>query len=456
MQAGAHVSIVLRTEIPGPRSRELTARKDRVVARAKSLWTPVWVDHAEGALLTDVDGNTFIDFGGGIGCLNVGHSHPRVTAAVVAAAQRFLHTDFTIVPYEGYVELAERLLARVPISGETRAAFFNSGAEAVENAVKIARAATGREAVIAYEGAFHGRTLMAMSLTSKVRPYKQGMGPFAPEVYRVAFPDAFRLGPDAAEIALADLRRALVTRVDPASVAAIIIEPVQGEGGFVPASPAYLRGLRELCDEHGIVLIADEVQSGFGRTGRLFAMEHMGVEPDLVCVAKSIAAGLPLSGVLGRQAIMDGPGDSQIGGTYVGNPVACAAALAVLDVIDDEGLLERSRVIGDRMRERYTGLQARTPAIGDVRGLGPMLGIEFVRDDEALSPDAALATRVVEEALRRGVILLKAGTAGNVIRTLVPLVVTDAQLDEALDVIDAAVSAAVRQVPAGTAAGSAR
>ncbi len=451
------MSIVLRTEIPGPRSRELTARKERVVARAKSLWTPVWVDHAEGALLTDVDGNTFVDFGGGIGCLNVGHSHPRVTAAVVEAAQRFLHTDFTIVPYEGYVELAERLLARVPISGETRAAFFNSGAEAVENAVKIARAATGRAAVIAYEGAFHGRTLMAMSLTSKVRPYKAGMGPFAPEVYRVAFPDAFRLGPDAAEIALNDLRRALVTRVDPASVAAIIIEPVQGEGGFVPASPAYLHGLRELCDEHGIVLIADEVQSGFGRTGRLFAMEHMGVEPDLICVAKSIAAGMPLSGVLGRQAVMDGarrlPDRRHLrrqsrrlrsgprgarrdrrGGPAGARPRRSATACA----------------------ERYTALQARTPAIGDVRGLGPMLGIEFVRDDEALSPDATLATRVVEEALRRGVILLKAGTASNVIRTLVPLVVTDAQLDEALDVIDAAVSAAVRQVPAGTAAGSAR
>ena len=447
-------SIELRTEIPGPRSRALTARKDLAVARAKSLWVPVWVDRAQGALLTDVDGNTFIDFAGGIGCLNVGHAHPRVIAAVQEAAGRFLHTDFTIVPYEGYLRLAERLLPRLPITGPTRAAFFNSGAEAVENAIKIARVATGRPAVIAYEGAFHGRTLMAMSLTSKTRPYKHGMGPFAPEVYRVAFPDAFRLGPDAAELALADLRRALRTRIDPAEVAAVIIEPVQGEGGFVPASAAYMEGLRAICDEHGIVLIADEVQSGFGRTGRLFAMEHLGVEPDLVCVAKSIAAGMPLSGVLGRASIMDAPGDSAIGGTYVGNPVACAAALAVLDVIDDEDLLARGTALGERMRERLLALQARTPAVGDVRGLGPMIGVELVHDD--LQPAPELATRVVEEALARGVILLKAGLGGNVIRTLVPLVVTDAQLEEALDAIETAVEVATGQVPAGIAGDSAR
>ena len=447
-------SIELRTEIPGPRSRALTARKDLTVARAKSLWVPVWVDHAQGALLTDVDGNTFIDFAGGIGCLNVGHAHPGVVAAVQEAAGRFLHTDFTIVPYEGYLQLAERLLPRLPITGETRAAFFNSGAEAVENAIKIARVATGRPAVIAYEGAFHGRTLMAMSLTSKTRPYKHGMGPFAPEVYRVAFPDAFRLGPDAAELALADLRRALRTRVDPAEVAAVIIEPVQGEGGFVPASRAYMEGLRAICDEHGIVLIADEVQSGFGRTGRLFAMRAPRRRARPRLRGQSIAAGMPLSGVLGRAAIMDAPGDSAIGGTYVGNPVACAAALAVLDVIDDEDLLARGTAIGERMRERLLALQARTPAIGDVRGLGPMIGVEFV--GHGLQPAPELATRVVEEALARGVILLKAGVGGNVIRTLVPLVVSDAQLEEALDVIETAVETATGQVPAGIAADSSR
>jgi 4-aminobutyrate aminotransferase/(S)-3-amino-2-methylpropionate transaminase len=439
-------SIVLKTEVPGPRSRALTERKERVVARAKDLWMPMWVDHGAGALLTDVDGNTFIDFAGGIGCLNVGHAHPKVTRAVQEAAARFLHTDFTIVPYESYVELAERLLARVPIAGPTRAAFFNSGAEAVENAVKIAKAATGRTGMIAYESAFHGRTMMAMSLTSKPHPYKAGFGPFAPEVYRVAFPNEFRLGPDAAEIALRDLHHAFKTRVSPESIAAIIIEPVQGEGGFVPASADYLRGLREVCDEHGIVLIADEVQSGYGRTGKMFAMEHFGVEPDLICVAKSIAGGVPISGVLGRAALMNAPGESTIGGTFVGNPLGCAAALAVLDVIDEEHLLERGTEIGQRMRARFEALQATVPAIGDVRGIGPMIGIEFVADPIG-TPAPDVATQVVVESLQRGLILLKAGTHGNVIRTLVPLVVTDGQLDEALTIFEEAVIAATSRVP---------
>jgi 4-aminobutyrate aminotransferase/(S)-3-amino-2-methylpropionate transaminase len=438
-------SIVLNTEIPGPRSRELTARKDATIARAKGLWMPMWIDHGRGALLHDVDGNTFIDFAGGIGCLNIGHAHPRVVKAIQDAAAKFLHTDFTVVPYESYVALAERLLPLVPIEGEKRAAFFNSGAEAVENAIKIAKAATGRPAVIAYEAAFHGRTHMAMSLTSKVHPYKAGFGPFAPEIYRVQFPNAYTLGPDAAEIALDDLRRALKTRVAPEAVAAIIIEPVQGEGGFVPASAEYLRGLREICDEHGIVLIADEVQSGFGRTGRMFAMEHFGVEPDLVCVAKSIAGGVPISGVLGRASIMDAPDDSTIGGTFVGNPLGCEAAVAVLDVIADEGLLARGMEIGDRLRAAYESLQDRTPAIGDVRGLGPMLGVEFVREGDGAS-DAELASRIVVEALARGLILLKAGLNGNVIRTLVPLVISDAELDEAIAVFDAAVTSATAAV----------
>ena len=438
-------SIVLKTEIPGPRSRALTARKEATIARAKDLWMPMWIDHGRGALLHDVDGNTFIDFAGGIGCLNIGHAHPRVVKAVRDAAAKFLHTDFTVVPYESYVALAERLLPLVPISGAKRAAFFNSGAEAVENAVKIAKAATGRPAVIAYEAAFHGRTHMAMSLTSKVHPYKAGFGPFAPEVYRVQFPNSYLLGPDAAEIALADLRRGLKTRVAPETVAAIIIEPVQGEGGFVPASTEYLRGLREICDEHGIVLIADEVQSGFGRTGRMFAMEHFGVEPDLIAVAKSIAGGMPISGVLGRASIMDAPDDSAIGGTFVGNPIACEAAVAVLDVIADEGLLARGTEIGARLRAAYESFQDRTPAIGDVRGLGPMLGVELVREGDG-APDAELASRIVGEALSRGLILLKAGLDGNVIRTLVPLIITDAELHEAIGVFDAAVTSATAAV----------
>ncbi len=441
-------SIEIRTEIPGPRSRAWIERKERVVADAKALWVPVFVERAEGALVTDVDGNTFIDFAGGIGCLAVGHSNAAVTAAVQAQIARFLHTDFTVMPYDSYVELAERLCARLPISGATKAAFFNSGAEAVENAVKIAKAATGRPAVIAYEGAFHGRTHMAMSLTSKQHPYKAGFGPFAPEVYRVAYPYAYRWpgGGDAAEGALDDLRLAFTTRVAPESVAAIVIEPIQGEGGFVPAPAAYLAGLRELCDEHGIVLIADEVQTGFGRTGSLFAIEQSGVEPDLVCVAKSVAAGLPLSGVLGRAEIMDAPGDSAIGGTYVGNPVACAAALAVLDEIDRLDLCTRAREIGEALTRRMRTLQGRVPQLGDVRGLGSMVGLEFVRDPNTREPAPELATRVAEHALANGLVLLKAGLYGNVIRNLAPLVITDAQLAEALDVLEGAIEHAVATV----------
>ena len=443
-------SIEIRTEIPGPRSRAWIERKERVVANAKSLWVPVFVERAEGALVTDVDGNTYIDFAGGIGCLAVGHSNAAVTAAVQEQLARFLHTDFTVMPYDSYVELAERLCARLPISGPTKAAFFNSGAEAVENAVKIAKTATGRPAVIAYEGAFHGRTHMAMSLTSKQHPYKAGFGPFAPEVYRVAYPYAYRWpgGGDAVEGALDDLRLAFTTRVAPESVAAIVIEPIQGEGGFVPAPAAYLEGLRELCDEHGIVLIADEVQTGFGRTGSLFAIEHSGVEPDLVCVAKSVAAGLPLSGVLGRAEIMDAPGDSAIGGTYVGNPVACVAALAVLDEIDRLDLCTRAREIGDALTRRMRSLQARVPQLGDVRGLGSMIGLEFVRDPHTREPAPELATRVAEHALANGLVLLKAGLYGNVIRNLAPLVITDAQLAEALDVLEGAIEHAVATVSA--------
>jgi 4-aminobutyrate aminotransferase/(S)-3-amino-2-methylpropionate transaminase len=443
---GKSISIV--TEIPGPRSREWIARKEAVIAEAKSLWIPVFVERGEGATLTDVDGNTFIDFAGGIGCLAVGHSNAAVTARVKAQVDRFLHTDFTILPYDSYVELAERLLDRTPITGPKKAAFFNSGAEAVENAVKIAKVATGRPAVIAYEGAFHGRTLMAMSLTSKQHPYKAGFGPFAPEVYRVAFPNEYRSRTgDATGEALDDLRQALITRIAPESVAAIIIEPQQGEGGFVPAPPEYMRGLREICDEHGIVLIADEVQTGFGRTGTLFAMEQMGVEPDLITVAKSIAGGLPLSGVLGRASIMDAPGDSTIGGTYVGNPVGCQAALAVLDEIERRDLCGRARAIGEACRARLSKLRETVPQIGDVRGLGAMIGIELVRDPATREPAPEIASRVIEHALEHGLILLKAGIYSNVIRNLVPLVIDDEQLAEALDVLEAAIVHAALGAP---------
>jgi 4-aminobutyrate aminotransferase / (S)-3-amino-2-methylpropionate transaminase / 5-aminovalerate transaminase len=432
-------TIELRTTIPGPRSQEILARKHRVVADPLSVYLPIVVAEGRGATITDVDGNTFIDFTGGVGCLNVGHAHPRVVEAVQEQAARFAHTDFTIVPYEVYVELAERLIEVAPFRGPAKAAFFNAGTEAVENAVKFARAHTGRPAVIAFEGAFHGRTLLSMSMTSKTHPYKAGLGPFAPEVYRVPFPNDYR-GPTAAE-ALAALERALVTQVAAENVAALVIEPVQGEGGFVVAPREFLAGVRRICDEHGIVLVVDEVQTGYGRTGRMFAIEHYGVEPDLITVAKSIAAGLPLSGVIGKAEIMDAPGDSAIGGTYVGNPVAQAAALAVLDVFQEEGLVERGVAIGDTIRARMVAWQERRPEIGDVRGLGAMLALELVHDPETKAPAPELASAVAEAAADRGLLLLKSGIYSNCIRVLVPLVIDDAQLDEALDVWEQALDA---------------
>jgi 4-aminobutyrate aminotransferase/(S)-3-amino-2-methylpropionate transaminase len=432
-------AIELKTAIPGPRSRAIIERKKRVVAEPLSLYLPIVAAEGRGATLTDVDGNTFIDFGGGVGCLNVGHAHPRVVEAVQEQAARFFHTDFTIVPYETYVALAERLLDLAPFSGVAKAAFFNAGTEAVENAVKFARAYTGRPAVIAFEGGFHGRTLLSLSLTSKTHPYKAGLGPFAPEVYRVPFPNAYR-GPSVAD-AVAALERALVTQVAAETVAAIVVEPVQGEGGFVVAPREFMEAVRRICDEHGIVLIVDEVQTGFGRTGRMFAIEHYGVEPDLIAVAKSIAAGLPLSGVLGKAAIMDAPGDSAIGGTYVGNPVAQAAALAVLDVFEEEGLVERAQQLGETVRARMEGWQQRWPAIGDVRGLGAMLAVELVRDPATKEPAADTATAVIEAAAEQGLLLLKSGIYSNCIRVLTPLVITDAELDEALGVWELAFEA---------------
>jgi 4-aminobutyrate aminotransferase / (S)-3-amino-2-methylpropionate transaminase / 5-aminovalerate transaminase len=432
-------SIELRTEVPGPRSREIAARKERVIADPLGLYLPVFIAEGHGALLTDVDGNTFVDFSGGIGCLAVGHAHPRVVAATQEQAARFFHTDFTIVPYEVYVEYAERLIALTPFAGPAKAAFFNAGAEAVENAIKFARGYTKRQAVIAFEGAFHGRTLMALSLTSKTHPYKAGFGPFAPEVYRVPFPDEYR-GITAAD-ALAALERALSTQIAAESVAAIIVEPEQGEGGFHRAPQEFMTGLRAICDREGILLIVDEVQTGFGRTGRMFAIEHYGVEPDLMTLAKSIAAGLPLSAVVGKAEIMDSLPDNSVGGTFVGNPVALAAAVAVLDVFEDEGLVERAQQIGETMRARMLAWHERFAAIGDVRGLGAMLAIEYVVDRATKEPAPAIAARVAEEALARGLLLLKAGIHSNCNRVLCPLVITDAELEEALGVWEDALEA---------------
>ena len=431
--------IELRTEIPGPRSREILERERHAVAGPLIVHGPVVADRALGSTITDVDGNTFVDFVGGVGVANVGHNHPRVVEAIGEQVNRFLHTDYTVVPYESYVELAERLGQLVPIRGETRAAFFNSGAEAVENAVKLARLATKRHGVVAFEGAFHGRTWMALTMTSRTRPYKQGLGPFVPEVYRAPFPNDYR--ELSAETALAAIERLFATHVTPEHVAAIVFEPQQGEGGFIPAPPEFVTGLRRICDEHGIVLVADEVQTGFGRTGRMFAMEHFDVEPDLVVVAKSIAGGLPLSGVVGRAAIMDEPHAGAIGGTFIGNPVALAAACAVLDVFEEESLVDRAELLGGAIRARMLDWQSRWPRIGDVRGLGAMLAIELVHDPATKEPAPELVEAVIDAALQRGLLLLKAGVYANCIRVLCPLTISEAELDDGLHAFEEALAA---------------
>ena len=432
-------AIQLLTEIPGPRSREILARKQKAVAAPVTVQAPVVIASARGTVVTDVDGNRFLDFTGGIGCLAVGHSHPKVVEAIRMQAGLFLHTDFAVVPYEIYTTLAERLIAAAPFTGPAKAAFFNSGAEAIENAIKFARLATGRSAVIAFEGGFHGRTLLALTMTSKANPYKVGVGPLASAVYHLPFAQDYR-GPSAAE-ALAELERALVTQVAPNEIAAVVVEPIQGEGGFVPAPAEFLHGLRRICDEHGIVLVVDEVQTGFGRTGAMFAIEHYGIEPDLIVVAKALASGLPLSGVVGKAEIMDAPHEGAIGGTYAGNPVALAAANAVLDVIESENLIDRAKALGETIGARMNAWQDRFEQIGDVRGRGAMLAIELVKDRASKEPAPELATRVVEEALQRGLLLLKAGIYSNCLRVLAPLVITDDELAESLDVWEEALAA---------------
>jgi 4-aminobutyrate aminotransferase/(S)-3-amino-2-methylpropionate transaminase len=433
--------INLVTEVPGPKSRAIVERKARVVADAIDLHVPVVIDHGMGAAFTDLDGNTFLDFSGGLGCLIVGYSHPKVVEAVKRQAERFSHTDFSVIPYEPWVELSERLVAMV--GGDRKVFLANSGAEAVENAVKIARSATGRPAVITFEGGFHGRTLLAMSLTSRHSPYKKNFGPFAPEVYRVPFPYPYR-SPDpekAGRRALDDLERAFVTVVDPTTVAAVIVEPVQGEGGFVVPPPDFLAGLQEICRRQGIVLIADEIQTGFGRTGRFLASEHSGIEPDIVTLAKSLAAGYPLSAVVGRTELMDAPGPSAIGGTYVGNPVACAAANAVLDVLVEEALVERATHLGKAIEDRWEEVSADTPEIGEIRGLGAMVGVEFVKDPETKEPNPELVGKIIQHAVNKGVVSVNCGIYRNVLRHLIPLVITDEELEEGLDVLADAVAA---------------
>jgi 4-aminobutyrate aminotransferase/(S)-3-amino-2-methylpropionate transaminase len=439
-------AIALKTGIPGPRSRELMARREAAVPRGPFHATPVFVHEARGAVLTDVDGNRLLDFAGGIGCVNVGHAAAPVVAAAVAQLSRLTHACFHVTPYEGYVALAERLNRLTPGSFPKKTLFLNSGAEAVENAVKIARAATGRPAVLAFEDGFHGRTLLALSLTSKVHPYKTGFGPFAPEVYRAPYGYCFRCAyrlthPECGLHCVAALEDVFKRHVEADRVAAVVVEPVLGEGGFVVPPSDWLPRLRELTARHGILLVADEVQTGFGRTGRLFAVEHVGVVPDLLVAAKSIAGGLPLSSVTGRAELMDAPGVGGLGGTFGGNPVALAAAHAVLDTMEEGTLLRRAGEIGRLVSARAGAWRERFPLVGDVRGLGAMWGIELVRDRETRTPAREETAALTRACWERGLVTITAGTYGNVVRTLMPLVISDDELEEGLGVLEAALTA---------------
>lgn len=414
------------------KSADLKARKAAAVPAGVGS-RGVYVAKAENAELWDVDGRRYVDFAAGIAVLNTGHRHPRVMEAVAQQALAFTHTCFHVVPYESYVRLAERLNALAPGDFAKKTLFLSSGAEAVENAIKIARYCTKRSAVIAFSGGFHGRTLMTLALTGKVMPYKRGFGPFPAEVYHAEFPQPYR--DITTEQALADLERLFHGDVDPKSVAAIIIEPVQGEGGFNVAPFDFLRALRRLCDEHGIVMIADEVQGGMARTGKMFSIEHSGVVPDLMTLAKGLGGGFPLSAVTGRATIMDAAHAGGLGGTYGGNPISIAAAHAVLDVIESEGLCHRAATVGDKMRSRLQALAKEFPCIGDVRGLGAMVAFELVKDPKTKEPDAELTAAVLTHAEQRGLILLSCGTAANVVRLLAPLTIPDAVLGEGLDLL---------------------
>jgi 4-aminobutyrate aminotransferase/(S)-3-amino-2-methylpropionate transaminase len=443
--------IQLRTEIPGPASRALLARRARAVPRGVPAVTSIAVVHADGAVLTDADGNRLIDFAGGIGVVNTGHRHAGVMDAVRDQLDRYTHLCFPVSTYEPYVELAERLNRLTPGDHEKRTFFVNSGAEAVENAVKVARAFTGRPAIVCFEHGFAGRTNLAMALTSKVVPYKKGFGPFAPEIYRIPYPYCYRCDSGrgtAGRCCLADagyLERLFAATVDPESVAAVVMELELGEGGFVPAPVEYVQALAAFARRHGILFVADEIQTGFGRTGRMFASEHYGLVPDLMTTAKSLAGGLPLAAVTGRADVMEAAQVGGLGGTYGGNPLACAAALAVLDAMESERLPERAARLGARVRARFTEWAALWPCIGDVRGLGAMVGMELVSDRADRTPDKALTGRLLAAALERGVVLLSAGTHGNVIRVLAPLTIEDAVLEEGL----AAMGDALEAVGAG-------
>lgn len=432
----------LKTQVPGPKSKELLELRQKYVPRGISYSTQIFVEDAKGAVITDIDGNQFIDFAGGIGVINVGHCHEKVVKAAKEQIDRFIHTSFNVAQYEPYVRLAEKLAEVTPGDFPKKTMFANSGAEAVENAIKIAKKYTNRTGVIALECAFHGRTLLTMSLTSKVKPYKYGFGPFASDIYKIPSAYCYRCYygqsyPSCDMQCLKNLERFFLAECSSDKIAALIAEPVQGEGGFIVPPPEFLPGLKEICEKHGILFISDEIQTGFGRTGKLFAVENFGVEPDLLAIAKSLGAGFPLSAVTGRAEVMDAPAPGEIGGTYGGNPVACAAALQVIDIMKDEKLPERANWIGSVFTGRLKEMQEKYPVIGDVRGLGAMIAIELVNDRKTKEPAKEITSRLTAECYKRGLIFLSAGIFSNVLRFLMPLVITEDELNQAADILEA-------------------
>jgi 4-aminobutyrate aminotransferase/(S)-3-amino-2-methylpropionate transaminase len=429
---------------PGKKTKELMEWGAKYCARGVNTGKPVFIDEGKGAVVKDLDGNTYIDFFGGIGVVNAGHCPEPVVEAIKKQAERFLHTFHTIIPHEHYVKLAKKLCEIVPADFPKKAMFVNSGAECVENAVKIARKYTGKTGIISFESAFHGRTLLAMSLTSKVRPYKFGFGPFAPEVYKVPSAYCYRCPwnstyPGCGMHCLEHFHTFFKAEVDPETVACLIIEPVQGEGGFIVPPKEYLPGLKQICAENGIVFIADEVQTGFCRTGKMFACENFGVEPDLITMAKSIATGMPLSAVVGKAEIMDAPEGGQIGGTFSGNGVSCAAALAAIEIYETEKLADRANKINEFVVEKLKLMQEKHAQIGDIRHLGAMIAFELVKDPKTKEPAKDEANQILGECFKRGLLIIGAGVLGNTIRMLMPLVITDEQLAQAMDILEESV-----------------
>lgn len=445
VKAKPPMAIVEAHKPDAPSNAALVARRDAAVVRGVASATPIYAARAENAEIWDVEGNRYIDFVGGIGVLNTGHRHPKVIEAAKRQEDLYTHTSFQVVPYEPYVELAEKLNELAPGDAPKKTLLVTTGAEAVENAVKISRAATGRTGVIAFTGGYHGRTLLTLGMTGKVSPYKKDVGPFPADIFRAPFPSA-RDGITVQD-ALTALKNLFLTDAQPERVACIIIEPVLGEGGYTPVPFDMMVQLRAICDEHGILLISDEVQAGFGRTGKWFAIEHSGVVPDLITVAKSMAGGYPLAGVVGRADVMDAMIPGGLGGTYAGNPVACAAALAAIKVIEDESLLERSMSLGAHMMARFSEIGARTAPfrMWDIRGLGAMVAVEFVSDFDTAKPDGDLTKRVIAHALKRGLILLSCGMHGNAVRVMVPLTASDEIIEEGLAIFEESLAAAVSE-----------